>query len=352
MSTLSVAQAIGQLGYQVRVVTLRGQASISVCGAAIQSLPCKRDGSLGVDGIRRARALIREFQPAGLICWGPQAVAAGPWVECGNHVPMTAIHTSSQELLKSAKTWMGRLPLSRFGQHFVRDGLWLDPIRSLLPGLSVERLPRIRSPEPPVDRSTEIKAMLNIPPHAKLVGTSAELLPGNRLKDYLWACDLMRCIRDDVYWLVIGEGHHGWRLNRYAGQLDVGDNLRMLGWHAQSAEVISALDVYVQPATFDDTCRGMSLAFSQGIPLVGLIHPLHRSFIHHGVNGFLVERGARNEIARCVNRLVSDESNARSYARGTDARVPQVLATPSELADCLLQAGCLPLRHGSQSRAA
>ncbi len=62
----------------------------------------------------------------------------------------------------------------------------------------------------------ELLRELRLPHDAKLVGTVGQLRPEKRLKDLIWALDLLRVIRPDVHLLVFGEGPHRWRLGAIA----------------------------------------------------------------------------------------------------------------------------------------
>ena len=157
----------------------------------------------------------------------------------------------------------------------------------------------------------ELKRILDIPLTAKLVGVVAPLQANTRLKDVVWAADLVTCIRKDVYWLIIGDGPQRWRLERFAGHVATGRNLRFLGWHPQTCKLVESMDAYVQPSDCFTDGNGLMAAMASGVPLIATSNPLHRTFVRHGQNGYAIEPGARNEMARCVNRLVNQPDLAQ-----------------------------------------
>lgn len=277
-------------------------------------IKAKRAGRFSLDALRVIRDQLRGFGASQLVCLGSRAIEAGPWVGAGLGIHLTAIHSELDSLCHGFLNWRQRVALSRFDLHITRRTEDAEQLRSRFPNWAIETYPWTRADQSVRSAAAEIKQQLNIPQHAKLVGTVSDLRPGCRVKDFVWGGDLMRCIRDDVYWLVMGTGTQEWRLKRFTRQLDVRENVQFLGLPIHAAQIVASLDVYVQPSTQDQNCVGLGFAAQHGIPLVGIIHPMHRPFIRHGVNGFLVERGARNEISRCVNRIVNEPEIAQRFS--------------------------------------
>jgi glycosyltransferase involved in cell wall biosynthesis len=337
----AVAAALRAAGHAVELIELGlPSAEVGVSSPSI-SLPVRPDGRCRVDTIRTLRRLIRQFEPDQICCWGKRAMVVGPLAGFGSAATLTAIHESSLALIQHRRSWRKRLCWSRFERHLVRSEHLLPEVRQCFAGWQVDRLPWTQ-PQPPgkFDRQA-FRRGLGIPGQARLVGLAAQLRPDQRIKDFIWAGDLMACIRDDVYWLVIGEGPHAWRLQRFARQLEIGSHLKFLGWHPDAAAILGSLDVYVQASAGSESCTGMAMALRQGIPQVGLIDPVHRQFVRHGYNGFLVERGARNEIARCVNRLVNRTDVAEEFSQNARQLGQQLLVSPGQAAARIL-GGSLP----------
>jgi len=49
-----------------------------------------------------------------------------------------------------------------------------------------------------------------------VAGTVADLVPATRMKDLIWATDLLNCIRDDFHLVIFGDGHQRQNLDRFA----------------------------------------------------------------------------------------------------------------------------------------
>ncbi|MGI9517140.1 MAG: glycosyltransferase family 4 protein [Pirellulaceae bacterium] len=281
---------------------------------------------------RRLQDVGRLFQPDWIHAWGQHSIRAAAACHWRQKVPFVAVHSSTTRLQANYQNWFDRWAIAQADVQFGRSDT-LDGIHHL----PVARTDDLWSSDPSITRE-ELCRCLNLPADAKLVGTCQPMIPATRLKDFLWAADLMTCIRDDVYWLVIGNGPQSWRLHRFVDLLQTGDQLRMLDWHPLTNEIIRHLDVYVEPSDWYDGCAGLVQAISAGIPAIGTNCPAHRKLVTHGVTGFVVECGARNEFARCVNRLINQPQIAGSFSRATTRRASTELADYSDLAELMVAA--------------
>ncbi len=260
------------------------------------------------------RQHIRYLQPEEIHVWGMRAGTLAKVLATLVRCPVKQFVTSTAAN-RPRTGWRGRRWFSQITPVIRHEQLG-DPWKHSGSSRSeCEVLPWFQYSRP--DRAAtreEVRNQLGIPLESRLAGTVAPLVPGARIKDFLWAGDLLRCVRDDVYWLVIGDGPHGWRLQRYASQLDMAGRIRFLGNPARAMDVLGALDIYVQPSDWLDDYCGLRAAVSFGIPAVGVSQSIHQALISHHRTGYLVERGARNEIARCVNRLISEPAIAKQMS--------------------------------------
>ncbi|MCE9529142.1 MAG: glycosyltransferase, partial [Planctomycetales bacterium] len=62
---------------------------------------------------------------------------------------------------------------------------------------------------PPAEQTVsrgELLTELGLPQDAKLIGAIGRLWPQKGVKDIIWAADLIKCVREDVHYLIIGDG--------------------------------------------------------------------------------------------------------------------------------------------------
>ena len=141
--------------------------------------------------------------------------------------------------------------------------------------------------------------------NAKLIVTVAELEPGSRLKDPIWATDLLKCIRDDVHFVVIGEGSQKDRLQKYAFQASVGEYVHLVGERGDAQQIVSCADVYWASDPTQLEPDGIRWAMSAGVPVIASDSNNHSRLIENGDAGILVRTGARDLYAREANQVLN-----------------------------------------------
>ena len=338
----NLIQAFRQDGHEVQLVTLGGsEHQIS----SVESSSIVYPGRYCLRFLRKLRQQVKAVSADRVIAWGNLAIQQLGFCALGLPGHFCAVHESVDWWHHQSN--INQLALRRYSQHLVHHQGAVARLQSLLgaSGGAVACLPTTRMPPIETSNSESIKQRLGLPEDCKLIGSCASFEPRTRVKDFIWAGDLMSCIRQDVHWLAIGNGPQEWRLKKFASQLEIGEHLHFLDWDQGTPGVLAELDVYVQPSTWDDSCAGLITAMSLGLPVVGTSRMPHQELVTSGDNGFAVERGARNEIARCVNRLVNQPEIATRMGRRSQQRHGE-LATMEQLAGCLLY-GMEPSQNSS-----
>jgi hypothetical protein len=162
-----------------------------------------------------------------------------------------------------------------------------------------------------------LRRRLHLDDDALLAVVSAPLEPASRLKDALWACDLLQCVRDDVYLVVLGRGAQKARLQQFAEQAAVHGRTFFLGRPPDSCHIIAACDVYweCRPALFPSPA--MLVALSAGVPVVAAhsadrdrkTDPIFDPLVDLGGIVQWIEAGQRQELARATLRLWNEQQS-------------------------------------------
>jgi glycosyltransferase involved in cell wall biosynthesis len=159
---------------------------------------------------------------------------------------------------------------------------------------------------------TEVLAALGLPADIKILGTVARLTRGERVGELLWALDQIRCVRSDVYLIVIGDGEARAHFERYARLYQVDDHVRLLGWRADAVQLMRHFDVYCSASDRESPSLAMLEAMALGLPVVASDTPANRQLVVPGQTGFLVDIAQRSEIARwCLCALEDTDLAAR-----------------------------------------
>jgi glycosyltransferase involved in cell wall biosynthesis len=138
--------------------------------------------------------------------------------------------------------------------------------------------------------------------------------------ELLWALDQIRCVRDDVYLLVIGDGDARPLFERYARLYEIADHVRFLGWRTDAAAIIAGLDVYCTASLQTGCSLAVLEAMARRVPVVAADTPPHRQVITNGETGFLVDTRQRSEMARWCLRMLEDEESAHRMREAAKRR--------------------------------
>jgi glycosyltransferase involved in cell wall biosynthesis len=150
----------------------------------------------------------------------------------------------------------------------------------------------------------QILARLGLPGESRLIGFCGRLTAEKRLTELLWAIDQIRCVRDDVYLLVLGDGPERPMFERYARLYEVAERVRFVGWQRRAAAWIAALDVYASASAAAACSLALLEAWALGVPVVAGDTAAHRRIVSPGETALLVDIHQRSEWARrCLQML-------------------------------------------------
>ena len=151
---------------------------------------------------------------------------------------------------------------------------------------------------------------LGLPGDSRLVGLIGRLWPQKRVKDAIWAADVLKVIHDDVHLLVIGDGPHRDRLRRFRRQVEICDKVHFLGHRGDVPRLLPHLDVLWSTSGYEGQSNAVMEAMAAGVPIVATDIPGTRDLVLPERTGYLVPVGDRAGFARWTNKLLEDQELA------------------------------------------
>lgn len=177
-----------------------------------------------------------------------------------------------------------------------------------------------RSNESPVNRQP-LLAELGLPTDARLIAAVGRLWPQKRIKDLIWATDLLKCIRDDAHLLIIGDGPQRWRLERFSQQCGNEDRVHFLGERGDVPRIMPHLDCLWLSSAYEGQSNAVMEAMLSGVPVVASDIPGNRDLVIPGETGYLVNVGDRAAFAQKAQMLLSDAELQRRMGEAGKARM-------------------------------
>lgn len=147
-----------------------------------------------------------------------------------------------------------------------------------------------------------------------IAGAVAPLVPRSRLKDLIWATDLLTCIREDVHFFIFGRGSQRKRLEKFASQTEAGHHVHFVDSEIHAFELISGLDFFWQSHMNEPLPSAMHHAMQNGVPVVSVYGPGTSESIEHQETGFATNFGARDEFARWTKYLLEQTESGKQLA--------------------------------------
>ncbi len=158
---------------------------------------------------------------------------------------------------------------------------------------------------------TELLAELQLPTDARLIGAIGRLWPQKRVKDLIWAMDLLKSARDDAHLLIVGDGPDSWRLERYRDQNQIADRVHFLGERSDVPRIVEHLDCLWLASEYEGQSNAIMEAMSAGVPVVATDIPGNRDLVVPGETGFLVPIRDRAAFTRQTHALLDDRELAK-----------------------------------------
>lgn len=193
-----------------------------------------------------------------------------------------------------------------------------------LPADKIQVIPNGALPAPPSSSTREqFLAELELPADARLAGVIGRLWPQKRVKDAIWAADLLKRIRGDVHLLVIGDGPHASRLRIFRDQVEIRDRVHFLGHRSDVPRIMPHLDVLWSTSAYEGQSNAIMEAMAAGVPVVATNIPGTRELVVDGQTGYLVPVGklSRAAIAKHTHRLLEDPDLARRFRDAARRRI-------------------------------
>jgi glycosyltransferase involved in cell wall biosynthesis len=162
---------------------------------------------------------------------------------------------------------------------------------------------------------------LSLPREARLIAAIGRLWPQKRVKDLIWALELVAVPHPEVRLLVLGDGPQRADLERYASLASSLERVRFLGHRDDVWRILPHADVLWHGSGYEGLSNAVLEAMAAGVPVVATDIPGNRDLVVAGETGFLVPIGGRAEYARATGRILSDAEFAKQLGEAGRARV-------------------------------
>lgn len=171
-----------------------------------------------------------------------------------------------------------------------------------------------------------LRREFDLPRDAALVGVVARL---NRsggveikgIRHFLEAAALVAREREDVRFLVVGEGNCRAELEARARELGLSSRVVFTGFRFDVAGVLSELAVAAVPSLTEATSNSLLEAMAVGVPVVATRVGGNPEVVDDGVTGLIVPPSDSAALASAIGRVLDDPALALRLARAERRRI-------------------------------
>lgn len=261
----------------------------------------------------KLRRQVSELQPALVHTWLFAAGAYGRAAARSVGVRRLVAGERCVDRWKAAWQWAVDRRLARVTDRLVTNSLGVKAY-CVAHGLPTEKFTIIPNGVPaaqPSDVSREeLLRELHLPGDARLIGVVGRLWPQKRVKDLIWAVDLVRVLHDDIRLLIIGDGPDRSKLEEFARGASDLEHVRFLGERGDVWRIVPHLDMLWQGSEYEGQPNSVMEAMAAGVPVVASDIPGNRDLVVDGKTGYLLPLGDRAAWAGVANTLLNDAALA------------------------------------------
>lgn len=137
----------------------------------------------------------------------------------------------------------------------------------------------------------------------------------------------------DAYVLVFGKGWLEGTLRRRIRQSQLEGNVHFEGWRPDMGRILPCVDVVVHPARREGMGVALLESAACGVPIVASRVGGIPEVVRNGLNGYLVEPGARDELADAIIDLLANPERRREFGQEGRSWVIEQFDTRRMVAD-------------------
>jgi glycosyltransferase involved in cell wall biosynthesis len=130
--------------------------------------------------------------------------------------------------------------------------------------------------------------------------------------------------------LVVGDGYLRTDLQRMAAGLGLSEEIKFLGQRSDLADLLSAMDIFVLPSSWEGFGIILAEAMFMGIPVITTRDGGGSAeVVEEGDGGLLVKYGEKTELADAIVSLAIDSAFRQSLGERGRARVERLFTAPA-----------------------
>ena len=169
----------------------------------------------------------------------------------------------------------------------------------------------------------EAFARMGVPLDKKVIISIGRLWPQKGYKDLIWAAELLRVCREDLCYVIIGEGPERQRLEQFRDNIKGAVNVKFLGERSDVGALLPHCDILWNGSLYEGQSNVILEAMQSRVTVIASDIPGNRELITHEHTGMLYPVGAIDKLSRITNQLLNDDQRRKLLASNAQLHVQQ-----------------------------
>ncbi|WP_146577626.1 glycosyltransferase family 4 protein [Neorhodopirellula pilleata] len=181
----------------------------------------------------------------------------------------------------------------------------------------------IQSNNAPTNLKTrdEVLSKLSIDPHRKMILAVGRLWPQKRVRDLIWAGELIATLRGDVTLLIVGDGPERDELIRHRDAVSQVEHVRFAGQRDDVADLLAHADAFWIASEYEGQSNAVIEAMLACVPVFASDIPGNRDLIIDGETGWLFQLGSEAELVQKTNEMFNAPETATRVTLAAKDRI-------------------------------
>lgn len=263
----------------------------------------------------RLRKLLKQLKPDIVHTWLFAANAYGRTAALSARVPVILGSERSVDPWKNAlQFWIDRFLLKRTQGLTANSQGTIDFYQQH--GLDSNRFQLIPNGIEPITPSrlnrTEACQKMGVSTERKIIISVGRLWAQKGYKDLLWAVELLRVMREDVCYVIIGDGPDRERLELYRDNIRGASQIFFLGHRTDVSDLLPHCDILWNGSLYEGQSNVIMEAMQSGVAVIASDIPGNRELVQHQRTGLLYPLGNVNDLTRLTHTLLNDDSRRKA----------------------------------------
>lgn len=274
----------------------------------------------------RLRKLLKQLKPDIVHTWLFAANAYGRTAALSTKVPMILGSERSVDPWKNAfQFWIDRLLAKRTHGLTANSQGTIDFYQEH--GLDSKLFHLIPNGIEPIKSSSLTRAQacdrMGVAVEKRIILSIGRLWAQKGYKDLLWAAELLRVMREDICYVIMGDGPDRERLELFRDNIRGATQIFFLGHRADARELLPHCDILWNGSLYEGQSNVILEAMQSGVAVVASDIPGNRELIEHDRTGMLYPLGNVDDLTRFTNQLLKDEPRRKRITSNAQDHVQQ-----------------------------